>query len=462
LSPDDNANVDLGAADKVTFRWETDVPAANFTLVFSKAADLSAPRSVQAQGYAHELSADAFDAILAELGTAAGTSQSLYWTVKPGFSEQPTYWTRTITVKRIVGTPVNITLTAPANGNATQLTKTNGTQTMTFSWSAAPTTVASAPYSLVFSANPDMSNATSINDIASTSYAISQDDLQDLLFTNSAALGLKKYKENIVYWKVKVDGRLSSGATGNIKLTGMPIFKDVRGDEAITYDVSIITYPDGRTMIWTSNNLRTKKDVHGEDLPANPPYVHDPVEDGFDPIAENAPFLLEPDRGLYYCLYRFEHDFKESIVPEGWKMPTWDDWFELYQAAADMYPQQTKWPQGNDYYTDIVALVDPKYANNDIKNHPNINAWKMNMRPTGRYLYESYGLHIDINSWPAMWFFAFDNEPRPHGTHGRGALFPGDGGPTFGYSICYSCDARQLYDSEYTGGAVMRLIYVGE
>jgi hypothetical protein len=456
--------IDLGAIDQCVFRWTTEPVTSKFTLLLSTAGDMSSPEIIPVRNVGnYTLTAEAFDNLLAEkFGVAAGATRQLYWTVRPGSEESITF-KEPFTVKRIAGTAVNVSLTAPANDASLKLAKADSLENITFSWTASP---GASSYALVLSASADMSNPISVHGLTEPTYSLTQAALQDLLFTNSSNFGLKKYLENTVYWKVKVDGRLGSNAPATVKITGMPIFKDVRGKETITYDVSILTYNKGnkseKTVIWLSNNLRAWNDVDGNEL--EPRLCKDPVKDGFDPQREGTPFMNEPDRGLYYN--PFHADLYGKIVPKDWQMPAWDDWVELYMAAMREYPKKTSWGNNTDY-NDIVVLIDPKYAKAVIKDDPRCNEWKMNFRPTGRYLYDAFGVLMDDAAYPQHWFFVFDNTPDPFGTYEtqqpqKGMNDPKEPKTRYGWTINHACDGDKWYCSPDTYGAPVRLIYIGD
>ncbi|MDR1865518.1 MAG: fibrobacter succinogenes major paralogous domain-containing protein [Bacteroidales bacterium] len=441
-SPAAAASFDLENGEDVVFAWAVSGGSFDaYQLVLSKSDQLAEPQIVEipvvaALAKQAAISASQLDARVAALGFSGGAEANLYWSIAPGSATQQAQTeTRAITLKRRNVGPA-LQLVSPET--PVLLDKDTPDAVVNLQWNAAP---GATGYEIVFSSRDYLADPVTVAGIpgSATGKAFTHRELQALLFDDAPAHNLKRYKENTVYWNVKIDGKLSDREPASFRMSGMRIFTDVRGDESITYDVSVLSYNDTET-VWLANDLRAANDRDGNPLDESY-YIPLPAA-----VIAQYPQLQEPTVGKYYSAYR--QDLKEMIVPEGWKLPTHNDYCDLYIAAsyvsqryADSY--LINWAE----QWDCEVLKDPDYY--PAAEHSNFNRWNMNFRPNGRFQYNADGFEMSVT----VINYVYDNSPDPHG----------DWTNKSGYGFCHVFyhHMGQFGDGE---GAIapVRLIYTGD
>jgi uncharacterized protein (TIGR02145 family) len=267
-------------------------------------------------------------------------------------------------------TPGVINLIAPAGDKIVVDHVATTEAAMTFTWTDAEV----AGYDLLFSTSSDMSGAVTVaSNIAGTSKALTNAELQAVI--GNTAVAPKRYKGNPVYWSVKENGgSLQATAAGSFTLSGQRIFIDIRGDEAITYEVAVIEN-DYYQGIWMAQNLKTKKATNGNDInnSNDGAILEAPAPDGNYGAYTAANILTplqNPRNGYYYSQGQwnqlFNGDNLPQFIPTGWKLPENTEWTALYTAAQSA-------SDGN-----INVLLDP-----DVYGKPEYGAWGLNLSPVG-------------------------------------------------------------------------------
>jgi len=320
-----------------------------------------------------------------------------------------------------------ITLTAPINKNAYTLDKNTPDEKITFSWADSGASL----YELVFSKSSDFSNPVSVKGIEGTSKTFTHMQLQELLFDPAPGNGLNKYLNNTLYWTVKVGGMVVGKEPGVFYMSGMKIFKDIRGAETIVYDVSFIPYTDGTYGIWLSQNLRATKDITGKDLPAD---LFSDTSDGSKIMAANPayPQQLKSIAGNYYKQSEIRQ-LKEKLVPPGWKYPTWNDFLKLHAAA-----------QRN---SNLIVILRHPNASNEPNN--NYNGWNMNMGGFGR----------GVNNWELSGCQIFGNEA--YISYSYDTTLP-DNPDQGSLGRAFSFNSVDKHNQPADGAVPVRLLYTGD
>jgi hypothetical protein len=339
--------------------------------------------------------------------------------------------------------PDDIELIAPVVANAFVLDKANPEATLTFEW-----TDAGASYELVISKNQDLSDPLiAVPNITTASRNITHAELQALI--NNPENQLKRYLDNPLYWGIKIGGNVA--ATHSLALAGMRTFTDVRGEESITYDVSVITYLDETKGIWLSSDLRAKRYNDGNrmgewagenreiETPGEGPYAAEiicmdsPVQQGGTRTAfsgDPVPQANLDNVGVYYNQGKTEAYTK--VAPIGWKVASRADFNKLYDAAAVA--------EGG-----FVVLKNPACypGNSGDDNWAHYNDWNMNMAANGRFYWTFWGWAYT----PGSWFYNMDQTGE---SDMRGSCVWGGG----------TADDRSWPDD--TTGAPVRVIYTGD
>jgi uncharacterized protein (TIGR02145 family) len=299
-----------------------------------------------------EPAAQILDQFLMDLGVYEGEQRRLYWKVEPLNYLVPATESLvgTFFLERISNIPPGISLLSPNHDTSIVLNHLlPEDNAVSFRWKAIPGAIS---YDLILSYKNDLSDPLNIpqtNGITGTSFAFGNDELQTLV---QQQILKKRYTDNVLYWNVKETGKSTylSETPYILKLSGYRQFVDTRGDEVIIYDVSIITY-GGKQHVWLSQNLKTEKATDGtaiKDIPVGT-YTSNAAD---RPIGASLDWTyfdkasVEAECGFHtpaiatyigpYYTTAIPDLWKERIVPAGWKIPTFNEWVELFAAAASI------------------------------------------------------------------------------------------------------------------------------
>jgi hypothetical protein len=366
--PDDKIIMELDRSGNITFSWLPLEDINEYQLVISLSADFSNPQFIDATSSQSMIVTPAtLDEKLAAMGVKAGEAASVYWTVRPKEDMEMADVKRTMLVFRVSPPPVNIDLVAAL---PVVLDKDQTSTQTTFSWSST----GAEHYTLIFSKNADMSNPIYvISGITSATYPLTHQQLQDV-FIENVSLGLKRFKTNILYWNVKADGAPSANSAGQFALSGMRYFRDVRGNEDLTYNVAVLPYPEGSETVWLGENLKTLKTTDGTDIATL-------LGDNFVASAQSVlatvpiPVEMHPFIGCYYRIEQLSF-WKDRVIPAKWKIPT-------YEELAFMCGQARMAAPGAAMYSVLrnPAAFPKTYAADPHKEMWNL--WKMDFVPYG-------------------------------------------------------------------------------
>jgi hypothetical protein len=318
-------------------------------------------------------------------------------------------------------------LISPKNGSYYVLDKKTPEEEIVFSWANS----GAAAYELVLSKNQDLSNPILTKIVEDTSVLFTHVQLQELIFDSAPFNGVNKYYNNNFYWTVRVGGLDVSIDSYVFSMSGMKIFKDIRGDEMVIYDVSIIpNREDGTSSVWLSQNLRTGKDISGNDLPYN--LYSDLNDTGKVMLATpDYPEKLKSIAGYYYRQGGIV-ELKKLLVPPGWKYPTWTDFNQLYKASKQSFDMSML--RHPDAY--------PSRANSSF------NEWNMNMAGFGRGMY-NWGLTgCSIDQFYMSYSYDTTEPDNPDST---GSIYH-----------AFSCNQFDIHNSVVQVAVPVRLIYIGD
>jgi hypothetical protein len=379
IAPENNEIVDLGA-NPLNFEWDFVTGVVDYKVLIGVSPDLSGSSEfiVPVNNNFLSLTAGDLSGLLDAAGIGYESLGTLYWMVKSTDGEKSSA-KRAVTVSR--PTPV-FSLLSPDNAAAIVLNHSEPTDhAVTFSWETIPNAVS---YDLLVSYDSNLSNPLNIartKGITATQITFGDAELQALI---QQQILQKRYVDNLLYWNVKEtgSGKYVAAEPRSLKLGGYRQFVDTRGDEVITYDVSVITYGN-RQHVWLSQNLRTARAVDGtpiENIPvdgyissiASVP-ITSPLDWAYADLAKvksfgTVPESMEPYLGNWYANLAIDV-WRDHLTPAGWKIPTWDEMKALFEAAHEAA-------------SDIRVLKN--LAGYDTYNPDGTwNSWNMNMVPNG-------------------------------------------------------------------------------
>jgi uncharacterized protein YjdB len=342
-------------------------------------------------------------------GVAPGTATITVTTEDGGFTA----------AVAVTVTAVTLSLNAPAAGAAIALDKTTPSASVSFSWTTnAP---AGATFDLVVSQNSDLSSPLVSVPVTGGSKAYTYQELQDLLFTGaSLTAGIKRYKPNTLYWNVKLNGNfVAATPAGSFTLTGMLIYKDVRGPETIIYDVAILNY-GGQEHIWLAENFHPKYYPNGVQITyrnaaeaivtggtpstglasetvGGEPWTSFLSNAGWNPTGNGVPAgttvpdevktkIMDAHKMIYdiwarNTTYYGNTPHIEELVPAGWKIPSNVEVRSLFASAgASAYGVRVLYdPEAfSDDFAQQRAVGGSGYT---FSSKANFNDWKMNLTP---------------------------------------------------------------------------------
>lgn len=388
-----------------TFSWK-EVSEGGNTLIVSASPVLLNPVVLFDVGKEKSFTITSLDADarFSALGIKTGNAGTLYWTVKP--TDQLSVAAteiRTLTLKRMISD-----LATPEDQQIVSLDGDAPDKRIEFSWKVdgdAPDT----EYQLCFGMTNGLEeNKVTVDAGTEGKYSLTHQQVQDLLL----ALPIARYSTNKIYWNAlrKEDGSRVSRSSNVLFLNDMMIFTDVRGDESITYKVAKLKYSNGATSVWLAENLRTTRYADGTVIPKGQ-------------IWEAPANLSEDIRQAYGRYYSIAN--RKKVVPAGWRLPTKDEYAELFREAGMCTGQWN-------------VLKHPVYYHG-YEGKENVNAWGMNLSSAG---YVPWAESVNVENHQNVWCYLLT------GDLDRQVILH-DGGP-------------QLWPVEVWGGAPMRLIYEGK
>lgn len=357
LVPSDQATFDLNdVVDTYRFSW-SDAGHDSYTILFSPNSVFEPYYAVEAGNTTQiELSTEQLDIAMSALNMSGVDMHTIYWSVKPtGKLEVAASDIRTISMKRM-----HNFLTKPEDAECYVLNADAQDTKVLFEWEENG--AAGQGYELLFSKDMNFENPLVIAAGTENKKEVTHAQLQAVI----EDLHLKLFTASKVYWNVrnKATGENVSRMCKSLDLTGMMIFNDKRGDEVESYPVRRIEFRDGSSQIWLCENLRAKKYPDGTDIEVEniiPEYRGDS-----QPTPEMVRLF-----GAYY-----PQNIKNSIVPEGWRLPTKAEYDELFALAgiksAKCY---------------CIMYYDPLFwgafsvTEDEI---PTFNTWEMNFIPAGQ------------------------------------------------------------------------------
>ena len=369
--PEQNAEIDLNemSIDEYTFSWNETIEGGT-TLVLSGSDVLLDPVYFKAgEAKSYSIKAELLDQITAEFGIENGKTGTVYWAVKPtdhiGIAALEI---RPLNLKRLISR-----LLLPENQKFVALDSDRPALPVSFTWDTEGEDPATA-YSIVFSNNNEMTGeVVTYNVGAVNSAGITNSQLQDVFIKYSN----HPFKSMRLYWNIKMteENEYLSRSSSSIEVDPMMIFKDVRGDEEITYKVAKISYRDGRVQYWLAENLRTKKYPDGSDI-EEPNYMFAPLH-----------LYTEEQVKAFGGYYRPNPTMFQKLPAEGWRIPTVTEYRELYEEAL---------AQEGTYN----VLRDPVFYNYEpIQSDPKVNKWKLGLVTAGQQQGEAKSITNTTSSY---------------------------------------------------------------
>ncbi len=356
ISPEPETEIDLNemAVDEYTFSWN-ETAEGGTTLVLSGNDMLLEPVYFKAgESKSYTVKAEELDKITSEFGIDNGKTGIVYWAAKPtnhtGIAAKEI---RTLHIKRLISR-----LLLPENQKLISLDSERPELPVNFTWDTEGEEPA-AEYSIVFSDNSEMSGEVMTYPVgAGKSAGLSQNQLQDVFIKYSN----HPFKSLRIYWNIKKDknGEYLSRSSSSVEIDPMMIFKDIRGNEVITYKVAKISYRDGKIQYWLAENLRTEKYPDGSNI-------------------EEANYMFAPSHlyteeqiQAFGGYYRPNPEMFRKLPSPGWRIPTIAECRELYEEAMAR----------EDTYN---VLRDPVFYNYEsTQSDPKANKWKLGLVTAGQ------------------------------------------------------------------------------
>lgn len=344
-------NLNDESVTSFTFSWDKVCEGGN-SLVFSSSPYLLGDTVLIHAGEANEYVMSVLDADVhfSALGVGGGKTGTIYWTVKPTdkLSVAATE-IHSFTVQRI-----QTQLITPADQATAILNADTPEETILFSWQVEGENI-DTEYQLCFGMDSGMKSDIVKVDAGNTGEcSLTQQQLQDLI----TQLPISLFGQNTIYWNAvrKSDGTFISRTSHVLKFTGMLIFTDIRGDEKITYRVVRIFYSDKTSLVWLADNLRATKYADGTDIEAN--------------NFKKTPASLGEGRVKAYGVH-YHYDIRDKIAPKGWRLPTIQEYKNLFAEAGTAEGQWN-------------VLKDPEYYES-VKGQAHLNDWKFNLCASGQW-----------------------------------------------------------------------------
>ncbi len=403
VAPQNDTKIDLNdlSVDEYSFSWDKSLDKGA-KLILDVTKDFTSPVEIDGgKATSFSLSSLAADQYFSQLGVKSGQEAVLYWTVKEvGNTSAAASDVRTIRIKRM-----STKLLQPEDLTQIVLAENNPDATVRFEWNTEGQSDTES-YAICLSLDPEMKQTVAEQSVgnASGNFTLTFETLQSLL----DQLPIKRWSANTVYWNVRTsNGQLISRSSGNLNMTEMMRFVDIRGDEKITYRVTRIKYSDGTSQIWLADNLRTTKYPDGTDIEANY-FKKTPVSFGEGKV--NA-------YGVYY-----HYDIRNKIAPAGWHLPTSQEYKNLFAEAATADGQWN-------------VLKDPEYYES-VKGKEHLDEWGLNLCASGQWMGES----INNHSTQYCYLLVSDNNDHCCALH--------DNGATLWWPWTTGAPARFIYDEK--------------
>lgn len=323
--PADGTAVDLNDMDieSVTFSWDRAIESGAM-LIFSNTVTLKANVQVEAgTGNSFDVTPMDLNTIASQLGVTAGSSGTLYWTVKASDDiAAAASSVFTINVGRIVSK-----LRTPQDQSIVELLVDEPDAEVVFSWDGEGQE--GNDFSIVFSTDANMADNVRTIDgqaVENSSITLTADRIQNEI----ERLDMARFTINTVYWNVKnnTTGDFVSRASGVVNVRDMLRFTDMRGEEIQQYRVVRLEY-NGKTQYWMAENLRTECAPDGTPLEKGVEYQSLPESEPSWCTDEGKRALARKAYGCYYTL-----DAALKACPEGWQLPSYSDWRALYDVAG--------------------------------------------------------------------------------------------------------------------------------
>ena len=357
LVPSDQATFDLNdVVDTYRFSW-SDAGHDSYTILFSPNSVFEPYYAVEAGNTTQiELSTEQLDIAMSALNMSGVDMHTIYWSVKPtGKLEVAASDIRTISMKRM-----HNFLTKPVDAECYVLIADAQDTKVLFEWEENG--AAGQGYELLFSKDMNFENPLVIAAGTENKKEVTHAQLQAVI----EDLHLKLFTASKVYWNVrnKATGENVSRMCKSLDLTGMMIFNDKRGDEVESYPVRRIEFRVGSSQIWLCENLRAKKYPDGTDIEVEniiPEYRGDS-----QPTPEMVRLF-----GAYY-----PQNIKNSIVPEGWRLPTKAEYDELFALAGIKSAKCYCIMYYDPLFWGVFSVTEDEI--------PTFNTWEMNFIPAGQ------------------------------------------------------------------------------
>ena len=375
-APQDGTKIDLNdlSIDEYSFSWDKALEKGA-KLILCATRDFKKPVKIDAgKSTSFTLSVLAADQYFSQLGIKAGQEALLYWTVKEtGNTTAAASDVHTIHVKRM-----STKLLQPEDMTEIALAEDKPDTAVQFEWDTEGRPE-STSYSLCLSLDPEMKQTVAEQSvgIVKGKSSLTHEQLQTLL----DQLSIKRWTSNAIYWNVKTDdGQLVSRSSGVLNMTEMMRFIDVRGDEKITYRVARISYSDGTSLVWLADNLRTTKYPDGTDIESN--------------NYKNTPESFGEGRVKAYGVH-YHYDIRDKIAPTGWRLPTMQEYKNLFAEAGTAEGQWN-------------VLKDPDYYES-VKGQTHLNDWKFNLCASGQWV------EPNINNHTGQYCYLLVTDNTEHG-----------------------------------------------
>lgn len=367
LQPADNAVLDLNDIDKneYKFSWEVAEPADQVLLVSTDPMLANSLSIEVGKATSHTLTALELDLLFVKLGITAGKEKTLYWSVKD--KTRPDMASRqinTLTGRRAVSK-----LIAPLDLAQCTVYREELDKTLEFSWNAEGMDAAET-YTLCFSLSQDFSGKTIEVEVGSANpTTLTYTRMQEIY----EGMELPQFETAVMYWNVKVDSKdiFLSRSSSILYLDGILEFTDVRGDETITYRVTKIRYPNGRTVIWLADNFKSLKYPDGTDIAAT------------DYILNTKADVTPEQAAAYGPLYAIS--ISKKVAPKGWRVPSVGDYEELFREAAKSLGRDPAVVQKESKPAEYNILKDEKWYGTFPREKGHINEWRLNLNTPGRW-----------------------------------------------------------------------------